>query len=351
MVFGKLLVLFGREKVTIKHSGENMMRAAQNFLMPIFRAVCLAAALLAPLAAAAEKYPTRPVRFIASFPAGGAVDLTTRVLADWLSSDLGQQFVVENRGGMGGNIGVQAMLASAPDGYTIMLDAPNNAISASLYKKLPFDFMRDTVPIAGVMRLTNIMVVPPSLPVKTVAEFIALAKARPGQLSFASSGNGTSVHMSGELFKAMTGVDMLHVPYRGSAIVYPDLMTGKVHVLFDNLPGAIELVRGGQVRALGVTVAQRWPALPDVPTIAETVPGYEASVWYGVSAPKGTPPEVVEILSKSVAAGLATPKLQAKLADLGGIPMPMGPEEFGKFIADETAKWAKVVKFANISVE
>ena len=328
------------------------MRAARNFLIPALRAVCLAAALLAPLAAAgADKYPVRPVRFIASFPAGGAVDLTTRVLADWLSSDLGQQFVVENRGGMGGNIGVQAMLASAPDGYTIMLDAPNNAISASLYKKLPFDFMRDTVPIAGVMRLTNIMVVPPSLPVKTVADFIALAKDKPGQLSFASSGNGTSVHMSGELFKAMTGIDMLHVPYRGSAIVYPDLMTGKVHVLFDNLPGAIELVRGGQVRALGVTVAQRWPALPDVPAIAETVPGYEASVWYGVSAPKGTPPEVVEILSKSVAAGLATPKLQAKLADLGGIPMPMGRDEFGKFIADETAKWAKVVKFANISVE
>jgi tripartite-type tricarboxylate transporter receptor subunit TctC len=328
------------------------MRAVRRLLMPALRAAGLAAALLAPLAAtAAEKYPTRPVRFIASFPAGGAVDLTTRVLADWLSSDLGQQFVVENRGGMGGNIGVQAMLASVPDGYTIMLDAPNNAISASLYKKLPFDFMRDTVPIAGVMRLTNIMVVPPSLPVKTVADFIALAKAKPGQLSFASSGNGTSVHMSGELFKAMTGIDMLHVPYRGSAIVYPDLMTGKVHVLFDNLPGAIELIRGGQVRALGVTVAQRWPALPDVPTIAETVPGYEASVWYGISAPKGTPPEVVEILSRSVAAGLATPKLQAKLADLGGIPMPMGPGEFGKFVADETAKWAKVVKFANISVE
>jgi tripartite-type tricarboxylate transporter receptor subunit TctC len=252
---------------------------------------------------------------------------------------------------MGGNIGVQAMLAAAADGYTIILDAPNNAISASLYKKLPFDFMRDTVPIAGVMRLTNIMVVPPSLPVKSVADFIALAKAKPGQLSFASSGNGTSVHMSGELFKAMTGVDMLHVPYRGSAPAYPDLMTGKVHVLFDNLPGAIELIRGGQVRALGVTVGERWPALPDIPAIAETVPGYEASVWYGISAAKGTPPEAVEILSKSVAAGLATPKLQAKLADLGGIPMPMGPEEFGKFIADETAKWAKVVKFANISVE
>jgi tripartite-type tricarboxylate transporter receptor subunit TctC len=328
------------------------MLAARRVLTPALHAFCVVAALLAPCAAiATEKYPIRPVRFISGFPAGGAVDLTTRVMADWLSSDLGQQFVVENRGGMGGNIGVQAMLASLPDGYTIILDAPNNAISATLYKKLPFDFMRDTVPVAGVMRLTNIMVVPPSLPVKTVADFIALAKAKPGELSFASSGNGTSVHMSGELFKAMTGVDMLHVPYRGSANAYPDLMTAKVHVLFDNLPGAIELVRGGQVRPLGVTVAERWPTVPDIAAIAETVPGYEASVWYGISAPKGTPPEVVEILSRSVAAGLANPRVQARLADLGGIPMPMGPEAFGRFIADETAKWAKVVKFANISVE
>lgn len=312
----------------------------------------LAAGLLMLAAArAADKYPSRPVRFISGFPAGGPVDLTTRVVADWLSADLGQPFVVEDRGGMGGNIGVQGMLAAPPDGYTIILDAPNNAISASLYKRLPFDFMRDTVPVAGVMRLTNIMVVPSTLPVKTVADFIAYAKARPGELSFASSGNGTSVHMSGELFKALTGVDMLHVPYRGSAVAYPDLITSKVQVLFDNLPGALELIRGGQLRPLGVTTAQRWPTLPDVPAIAEAVPGYEASVWYGISAPRGTPPEVVETLSRSVAAGLKTSALQAKLADLGGVPMPMGPEAFGKFIAAETEKWAKVVKFANISVE
>jgi tripartite-type tricarboxylate transporter receptor subunit TctC len=252
---------------------------------------------------------------------------------------------------MGGNIGVQAMLSAAPDGYTITLAAPSNAISATLYKKLPFDFMRDTVPVAGVMRLTNVMVVPPELPVNSVADFIALAKSKPGQLSFASSGNGTSVHMSGELFKAMTGIDMLHVPYRGSAIIYPDLMTAKVQVLFDNLPGAIALIRSGQLRPLGVTVAERWPTLPDVPAIADTVPGYEASVWYGISAPRGTPAAVVETLSRSVAAGLADPKVQARLADLGGIPMPMGQEAFGKFVADETSKWAKVVKFANISVE
>jgi tripartite-type tricarboxylate transporter receptor subunit TctC len=317
-------------------------------------AFCIAAtaALLAASAAsAADKYPTRPVRFISGFPAGGGVDLTARVMADWLSSDLGQQFIVENRGGMGGNIGTQAMLTAQPDGYTILLAAPSNAISASLYKKLPFDFMRDSVPVAGVMRLTNVMVVPPSLPVKTVAEFIAYAKARPGEISFASSGNGTSVHLSGELFKAMTGLDMLHVPYRGSSLIYPDLMTAKVHVLFDNLPGAIELIRGGQIRPLGVTVAARWPTVPDLPPIAETVPGYEASVWYGISAPKGTPPEVVEILARSVAAGLADPRVRARLADLGGLPLPLGPEAFGKFVAAETEKWAKVVKFANISVE
>ena len=310
----------------------------------------LAAALVVP-ALAADKYPSRPIRFVAGFPAGGAVDITARVMADWLSSDLGQQVVVENRGGSGGNIGAAAVVNSPPDGYTILFVGANNAISTSLYKKLPFDFIRDTAPVAGIMRLTNIMVIPPSLPFKTVADFIAYGKANPGKLSFASSGNGTSVHMSGELFKAMTGLDMVHVPYRGSAAAYPDLMTEKVHVLFDNLPGSIEFVRSGQLRALGVTVAKRWPGLPDIPAIAETVPGYEASIWYGISVPKGTPPEVVAILNKSVAAALADPKMKAKLAELGGVPMPMTPAEFGKLISDETDKWAKVVKFANISVD
>jgi tripartite-type tricarboxylate transporter receptor subunit TctC len=201
------------------------------------------------------------------------------------------------------------------------------------------------------MQLTNVMVVPPSLPVKTVADFIAYAKARPGELSFASSGNGTSVHMTAELFKAMTGLELIHVPYRGSSAAMPDLMTGKVHVMFDNLPGSVEFIRSGQLRALGVTASPRSEALPDVPTIGETVPGYEASGWYGISAPKGTPPEIVAILNKSVAAALADPKMKAKLAELGGIPMPMTPAEFGKLIADETEKWAKVVKFANISVD
>jgi tripartite-type tricarboxylate transporter receptor subunit TctC len=321
------------------------MRASRRDVL-----VGLASSLAAP-AIAAEKYPVRPVRLISGFPAGGAVDITARVIADWMSSDLGQQVYVEDRGGSGGNLGAQAMITSPPDGYTLLFDAPNNAISTSLYKKLPFDFIRDTAPVAGIMRLTNIMVVPPSMPWKTVADFIAYGKANPGKLSFASAGNGTSPHMSGELFKAMTGIDMIHVPYRGAAGAYPDLMTAKVHVLFDNLPGSIEFVRSGQLRALAVTVAKRWPALPDIPAIAETVPGYEANIWYGISAPRGTPPEIVDLLNKSITAGLSDPKTKGKLAELGGIVMPMTPAEFGKLVSDETEKWAKVVKFANISVD
>jgi tripartite-type tricarboxylate transporter receptor subunit TctC len=267
------------------------------------------------IAASATIYPTRPVRFISGFPAGGPVDIATRVMADWFSSDLGQQFVVEDRGGMGGNLGTQAMINSPPDGYTLQLVGASNAISASLYKKLPFDFIRDTVPVAGVMLLTNIMVVPPTLPVKTVADFIAYAKVNPGKPSFASSGNGTSLHMAGELFKAMTGVEMVHVPYRGSAGAYPDLMTGKVDVMFDNLPGSIEFVRSGQLRALGVTAAKHWPSLPEVPTIAETVPGYETSVWYGISAPKGTPPEIVaQAAMDDRSAGIAKGEADASCA-------------------------------------
>jgi tripartite-type tricarboxylate transporter receptor subunit TctC len=306
--------------------------------------------LLAP-ASAADKYPSKPVHFVVGFAAGGPNDIVARIFGEWLSDHLGQQFVIENRVGSGGMIAANAVINSPADGYTILFVAPNNAIGTTLYKSLPFIFLRDTAPVAGMMRLTNVMVVPPSLPVRSAAEFIAYAKANPGKLSYASSGNGTSVHMSAELFKAMAHLDMVHVPYRGSSAAYPDLMTGKVHVLFDNLPGSIEFVRSGQLRALGVTVAKRWPALPELPTIAETLPGYEASVWYGLSAPKGTPADIVAILNKSVTAGLADPKVKAKLAELGGIPMPMSPAEFGKLVADETEKWAKVVKFANISVE
>ena len=303
------------------------------------------------LAAAGEKYPSRPVHFVVGFTAGGPNDIVARILSEWLSDHLGQQFVVENRAGSGGMIAANSVINSPPDGYTIMFVAPNNAIGASLYKNLPFVFLRDTVPVAGIMRLTNIMVVPPSLPVRTVAEFIDYAKARPGELSFASSGNGTSVHMSAELFKTMTGINIVHVPYRGSSAAALDLMTGKVHVMFDNLPGAIGFVRAGQLRALGVTTATRSDALPDIPTVGETVPGYEASVWYGIAAPKGTPPEAIEVLNKALAEALADPKMKSRIAGLGGVPMPMSPAEFGKLVADETEKWGKVVKFAGISVE
>ncbi len=301
--------------------------------------------------AAAEKYPNRPVHFVVGFTAGGPNDIVARILSEWLSDYLGQQFVVENRAGSGGMIAANSVINSPPDGYTIMFVAPNNAIGASLYKNLPFNFLRDTAPVAGTMRLTNIMVVPPSLPVRSVAEFIDYAKAHPGELSFASSGNGTSVHMSAELFKAMTGINIIHVPYRGSSAAAPDLMTGKVHVMFDNLPGSIEFVRAGKLRALGVTTAMRSEALPDVPAIGEIVPGYEASVWYGIAAPKDTPREAIEILNKAVTAALADPKIKARIAELGGTPMPMTPAEFGKLVADETEKWGKVMKFAGISVE
>jgi tripartite-type tricarboxylate transporter receptor subunit TctC len=307
-------------------------------------------ALLLP-AFAADKFPTKPVHWVVGFAAGGPNDIVARVMGEWLSNHLGQQFVIENRVGSGGMLAANAVINSPPDGYTVMFVAPNNAIGTTLYKNLPFVFLRDTAPVAGMMRLTNVMVVPPSLPVKTVAEFIAYAKANPGKLSYASSGNGTSVHMSAELFKSMAGLDMVHVPYRGSAAAYPDLMTGKVHVLFDNLPGSVEFVRTGKLRALAVTTAKQSDALPDVPTVAETLPGYEASVFYGISAPKGTPPEAIDVLNKAVTAALADPKMRSRIAELGGVPMPMSPAEFGKLVADETEKWGAVVKAAGISVE
>jgi tripartite-type tricarboxylate transporter receptor subunit TctC len=264
---------------------------------------------------------------------------------------MGQQWVIENRAGSGGMLAAGSVVNSAPDGYTVMFVAPNNAIGESLYKKLTFNFKRDTVPVAGTLRLANLMVVPPDFPANSVAEFIAYAKANPGKLNFASSGNGTSVHMSGELFKLMAGIDIVHVPYRGSSAAYPDLMSGKVHVLFDNLPGSIGFAKGGQLKALGVTTAQRWPSTPNIPAISETVKDFEASVWYGISAPKGTPPEVVAILNKAVNAALADPKMVARFAELGAVPMPMSPQEFGKLIDSETDKWRKVVEFANISVD
>jgi tripartite-type tricarboxylate transporter receptor subunit TctC len=274
-----------------------------------------------------------------------------RIIGQYLADRLGQQVVIENKVGAGGNIGMAAVLSAPPDGYTIGFVAPNNAINTSLYEKLPFDFIRDSVPVAGTMLLTNVMVVNPDVPAKTVADFIAYAKANPGKINMASSGSGTSVHMSGELFKAMTGINMQHVPYRGSAPAMQDLLTNRVQVMFDNLPGSMAHIKAGTLRALGVTAGKRAQALPDVPTIGETVTGYEAVVWYGIVAPKGTPPEVVDTLNTAVNAVLADPTLKARLAELGGEPMPMTPAEFGKLLADETEKWAKVVKFSGAKAD
>lgn len=300
---------------------------------------------------AAAAYPDRPVHWLIGFSAGGPVDIVARIMAQWLSDRLGQQFIVENRTGSGGNIAAAAAINSPADGYTLLFVAPNNAISTSLYKKLPFDFLRDTVPVASIMQLTNMLVVSNAFPAKTVQEFIDYCKANPGKVSFASSGNGTSVHMSAELFKVMTKCDMVHVPYRGSAIAFPDIISNKVQLIFDNLPSALEQAKGGNVRALGVTSPQRWPSVPDVPAIAETVPGFESVGFYGISAPKGTPSEVIEILNKAVGEALKDPKLIARLTEVGGLPKAMTPAEFGKLVSDETEKWRKVVEFAGVSVD
>jgi tripartite-type tricarboxylate transporter receptor subunit TctC len=323
-----------------------------RFLHAALLSIACAASLVATGAPAlAGDYPDHPVRFINGFAPGGPVDTVARIMAQALSEHLGQQFVVDNRPGQGGNIATAAGIASVPDGYTVIFSGANNAISASLYKHLAFDFVRDTVPVAMFTRVPNLMVISNAIPVKTVQEFIDYCKANPGKIFFASSGNGTTVHMSAELFKAMTKCDMVHVAYRGSALAMPDIISNKVQLIFDNLPTALAQARGGSVRALGVTSAQRWPGVTDVPAIAETVPGYEASVFYGLSAPKGTPPEIVATLNKAVNEVLKDPKLIARFADLGGVPMPMTPEDYGKLIADETVKWRKVVEFAGVSVD
>ena len=304
----------------------------------------IAAAGIGP--ARALDYPTRPVHVIVGYPAGGTVDILARLVGQYLSERLGQQFVIDNRSGAGNNIGTEVVVNAAPDGYTLLLVNPANGINATLYEKLPFNFIRDIAPVAGIIRVPNVMEVNPAVPAKTVAEFIAYAKANPGKVNMASSGNGTSIHVSGELFKMMSGVDMLHVPYRGSAPALTDLMGGQVQVLFDNMPSSIEYLKAGKLRPLAVTTATRSQALPDVPTVAETVPGYEASAWFGLGAPKGTPAEIVDKLNAAVNAGLADPKLKARLADLGGTMMVGTPADFGKVIAEETEKWAKVVKFS-----
>jgi tripartite-type tricarboxylate transporter receptor subunit TctC len=298
--------------------------------------------------ASAQSYPSRPARIVVGFAAGGAPDTIGRLMAQWLSERLGQQFVIENRPGAGSNIGTEAVVRAFPDGYTLLTVAPPNAVNATLYNKLNYDFIRDIAPVASIGRAPNVMAVHPSFPAKTVPEFIAYGKANPGKVNMASGGNGTSDHVAGELFKMMAGIDMVHVPYRGAAPALTDLLAGQVQVMFSSMPASIQYIRAGNLRVLAATTATRLEALPDIPTVAEFVPGYEASALFGVGGPKGTPVDIVEKLNKEINAGLADPRIKARLAELGLTVLVGSPADFGKLIADETEKWAKVVKFANI---
>ena len=299
----------------------------------------------------AQTYPSRPVRMIVGFAAGGATDILARLIGQWLSERLGQPFVIENRPGAGSNIATEAVVRAPPDGYTLLLVGSPNAINATLYDKLNFNFIRDIAPVASIIRGALVMVVHPSVPAKTVPEFIAYAKANPGKINMASGGIGGITHIAGELFKMMAGVDMVHVPYRGVAPALTDLLGGQVQVIFANLAPSIEYIRAGKLRALAVTTATRSEALPDIPTVGEFVPGYEASSWFGVGAPKNTPAEIVDKLNKEINAGLADPKIKARLADLGGTVLGGSPADFGKLIAEETEKWGKVIRAANIKPE
>jgi tripartite-type tricarboxylate transporter receptor subunit TctC len=299
----------------------------------------------------AQPYPTRPVHWIVAFTPGGSSDILARLMGQWLSDRLGQQFVIENRPGAGTNIATEAVVRAAPDGYTLLLATPANAINATLYDRLNFNFIRDVVPVAGIIRSPNVMVVSSTLPVKTIPEFIAYAKANPTKVNMASSGVGASSHLSGELFKMMAGIDMVHVPYRGTPPAFSDILGGQVQVMFATVPTAIEYVRAGTLRALAVTTATRLEVLPDVPTVGEFVPGYESSAWWGVGAPGKTPAEIVAKLNQEINAGLADPKMKARLADLGGTALTGSPADFGRLIADETEKWGKVAKFAGIKPE
>ncbi len=296
--------------------------------------------------AQAQAYPSRPLRMIIGYPPGGSADITARLTGQWLSERLGQPVVVESRPGAATNLATEAVVRAAPDGYTMLLVAPANAINATLYDKLNFDFLRDIVPVAGIIRFPNVVVVTPSLPVKTIPELIAYAKANPGKLNMASSGNGSTIHMSGELFKMLTGINMVHVPYRGGAPALTDLIAGQVHVMFDNVPTSAEHVKSGRLRGLAVTSTERSKVLPDLPTVADFLPGYEASAWYGLGMPKGTPPEMIDKVNKAMNEILADPVPQARFAELGATLLPGKPADWGKLLAEETEKWGKVVKFA-----
>jgi tripartite-type tricarboxylate transporter receptor subunit TctC len=311
------------------------------------RFLCLvAAAMAAPAVAFAQAYPTRPIHMVVGFAAGGGADIMARLIGQALAERLGQQIVVDNRPGAGTNIATEVVAKAAPDGYTLLLANSPNAINATLYDNLSFDFVRDIAPVASIGRVPLVMVVNPALPAKTIPEFIAYAKANPGKVNMGSGGNGAPDHMSGELFKAMAGVGILHVPYRGVAPAIADLLGGQVQVIFGTMPAVIALIKSGKLRALGVTTATRSDQLPDVPSIGEFVPGYEASQWYGIGAPKSTPADVIERLNRETNAVLADPKMQARLAELGASVLAGSPADFGKLIVDETAKWAKVVKIS-----
>jgi tripartite-type tricarboxylate transporter receptor subunit TctC len=299
----------------------------------------------------AQAYPSRPVRVIVPFAPAGTTDIVARLMGQWLSERLGQQFVIDNRPGGGGNIGTEAVVRASPDGYTLLMVGGWNAINATLYDKLSFNFIRDIMPVASIGSAPYVMVINPSIPAKTVPEFIAYAKANPGKISMASAGTGAPSHVSGELFKMMAGVNMVHVPYRGGGPVMTDLLGGQVQVMFAPTPTSIEHIRSGKLRALAVTTATRSDALPDIPTVGEFVPGYEASNWYGVGIPKNTPAEIIDKLNTEINAGLADPKMKARLADLGGPVLALSPPDFAKLIADETEKWGKVVKFLGIKAD
>jgi tripartite-type tricarboxylate transporter receptor subunit TctC len=301
--------------------------------------------------AKAQAYPSRPVRLIIGYTPGGSADLTARLMGQWLSERLGQPFVIENRPGGGTNIATEAVVRAAPDGYTLLLAAPANAVNATLYDKLNFNFLRDVEPVAGIIRFPNVVVVNPQVPVKTIPELIAYAKANPGKLNMASSGNGSTIHMSGELFKMLTGINMVHVPYRGGAPALTDMISGQVQVMFDNIPTCAEHVKSGKLRGLAVTSTTRSEVLPDLPTVSDFLPGYEASAWYGIVAPKNTPAEMIETLNKATNAVLADPAAKTRFAELGAILLPGSAADFGKLLADETEKWGKVVKFSGARVD
>lgn len=323
--------------------------------MRLLKKVVLGFALLcgaiAAFAQGEADYPNKPIKWIVPYPPGGTTDLLARLMAQWLTQRLGQQVIVDNKPGAGNNIGTEMAIKSPPDGYTIFLVNPANAINATLYKNLHFNFLEDMAPVGGIIRVPNVMTVRKDFPANTVQEFIDYAKKNPGKVNMASSGTGTSVHLSGELFKTMAGVDMKHIPYKGAGPATQDLLGGQVDVIFDNMPSMMGHIKAKSVRPLGVTSAQRSPALPDVPAIAEIVPGYEASAWFGASAPKGTPAYAIARLNREINAGLADPQMKARLADLGGVPIPGTPEQFWATHRMETEKWAKVIKAVGVSAE